>query len=357
VENKRYVAAGVLSVILVITTREHAYTHQMLRRQPGLDLHLISYDEILKRKRPFRGTHIFTDFERLPPWRVQQAAVLYRRLKSAGVRVLNDPARALGRFGLLRALHRAGINQFDAYRVDGLETVARWPVFLRLEGNHSEPLSRLLHNEAELEEAIGRAIDEGAPRNALVIIEYAAEPVRPGLYRKLSVFRVGDRLLGYTCVHDDKWLVKYGQPGIAPPELYEEEYSFVANNPFAAAVEPVFRLAGIEYGRIDFGLVGGRPQIYEINNNPYVELDPEPSPADMRNQSTALFKVNYIGAMAEIDTERRPSWKIKTSTLVRSVRLAPVRARTFLGQAKRRLKTAAGSATVDQPSKSLPDPA
>jgi hypothetical protein len=266
--------------------------------------------------------------------------------------VLNDPAQALGRFGLLRALHRKGINGFDAYRVDSLETPARWPVFLRLEGNHSAPVSGLLHNEAELEEAIERSLEGGAPRNALLIIEYAAETVRPGLFRKLSVFKVAGRLLGYTCVHDDHWLVKYGQPGIAPAELYDEEYSFVAHNPFAAAVEPAFQLAGIDYGRVDFGLVCGRPQIYEINSNPYVELDPEPSPIDMRNRSNALFTANYLQAMADIDTGRRPAWQVKSSAFVRSARMAPARARKALVTSYRGLTKSAGFSMAKPTSKS-----
>lgn len=344
---------GFVPLILIITTGEHAYTHRDLHRQSHLDLDVVSYDKVLKRKRrPYRATYIFTDFDRLPPWRVQQAALLYRSLKNAGVKVLNDPARALGRCGLLRALNRNEINGFDAYRVDSLEAPARWPVFLRLEGDHAAPISGLLHNKAELEQAIERSLEQGAPHNALLIIEYAAEPVRPGLFRKLSVFKVGDRLLGYTCVHDDNWLVKYGQPGIAPLELYDEEYSFVAHNPFAAAVEPAFRLAGIDYGRVDFGLVGGQPQIYEINSNPHVDLDPKTSPVDMRNQSNALFRENYLQAMADIDTGRRPAWQVKSSAFVRSARMAPSRARKALATSYHGLRNAAGLSMARPASKS-----
>jgi hypothetical protein len=150
------------------------------------------------------------------------------------------------------------------------------------------------------------------------------------------VFKVGERLLGYTCAHDDQWLVKYGQPGIAPAELYEEEYSFVADNPFGPAVAPVFELAEVEYGRIDFGLVGGRPQIYEINGNPHVELNPEPSPVDRRNQSYELFKANYLEAMAEIDIWHRPTWQVKSSLLVRSARSVPAQARKALATSYRK---------------------
>ena len=32
----------------------------------------------------------------------------------------------------------------------------------------------------------------------------------------------------------------------------------------------MFAIARIDYGRIDYGIVGGRPQVYEINTNPTV---------------------------------------------------------------------------------------
>ena len=233
---------------------------------------------------------------------MHQAALFYRELREEGITALNDPARALGRFGLLRALNRAGINQFDAYRADALETPQSWPVFLRLEGNHHSPVSELIYTQEELDAAFESSLMEGVPRSGLVIVEYAAEPVRPGLFRKLSVFRVGDRLIGYTCVHDDQWLVKYGKTGVATPELYEEEYDCVASNPFGEMLRPVFEMAGVDYGRVDFGLVGGRPQIYEINTNPNIELRPQPSPVQRRNESVELFRIKYLKAMQAIET-------------------------------------------------------
>ena len=61
---------------------------------------------------------------------------------------------------------------------------------------------------------------------------------------------------------------------------------------------------------IDFGLVGGKPQIYEINNNPFVDLSRKPEAASRRKESSALFRQNYLQAMADIvyrlATERSP---------------------------------------------------
>lgn len=290
-------------MILFLTTAKHRYTHESLRSKSGVRVRVLSYDEVQNQASnlPF-GTYVFTDVDRLALGDTVNAARYYRALREHGQKVLNDPARMRSRFGLLRALNRAGINEFDAYRAEDCEQPRRWPVFLRLEGTHNEPLSGLLKNRKELDRALEDNIKRGLPRSAILIIEYAAEPVAAGLFRKLSAFRVGDRILGYTCVHDDQWIVKYGKAAIATPEHYEEEYQFVAGSPYAEVLRPVFDLAGVEYGRVDFGLVGGRPQIYEINSNPHLKLDPEPSPVARRNDSTALFKGNFLAALAAIDT-------------------------------------------------------
>lgn len=292
-------------MILIVTTDKYRFTHAALRAESGIEARVISYDDIKEHARTLPiATYVFTDMDRLTPTELYQAAIYYRALREHGQKVLNDPARVLSRFGLLRALNRADINQFDAYRVEDLDEPRQWPVFLRIEGTHADPVSGLLHNREELDAAVKQNVQEGRARSLLLMIEYAAEPVRPGFFRKLSVFRVGDRLLGYTCVHDDQWIVKYGKPAIAPPELYEEEYEFVANSPYAEALRPVFEIAGVEYGRVDFGLVDGRPQIYEINSNPDMKLRPEPSPVPKRNESNALFRANYIAALQAIDTPR-----------------------------------------------------
>lgn len=290
-------------MILIVTTVHHGYTHKSVEAEDDLELRVISYSELFNYcgARPV-ATYVFTDFDRLAGFALDRAALLYRELRDQGSTVLNDPALALGRFGLLRALNRAGINMFDAYRVDSLEKPSSWPVFLRVEGDHGAPVSGLIDTQEELNSALESSLRDGVPRSMLVIVEYAAEPVRPGLFRKLSVFRIGDRLIGCTCVHDDQWLVKYGKPGIATPGLYEEEYAFIASNPFGERLRPVFDIAGVDYGRVDFGLVAGRPQIYEINTNPDIKLRPLPGDVQRRNDSVELFRDTYLEAIRAIDS-------------------------------------------------------
>ena len=95
--------------------------------------------------------------------------------------------------------------------------------------------------------------------------------------------------------------MKGGVIGIAKPNLYDDELRIVRDNSFRAAVEPAFALAEIEYGRIDFGLVGGSVQIYEINSNPTISLPTEhPSPA--RVESYRIYRQNFLAALIAIDS-------------------------------------------------------
>jgi hypothetical protein len=289
-------------LIIFVTTENHRYTHATLDRE-DIAAKVMSYGEMQQQasKLPV-ATYVFTDLDRLNNPQLHQVALYYRQLRELGLRVVTDPARVRSRFGLLRALNRAGINDFDAYRAEDLDKPKRWPVFIRAEGNHSAPASGLLHSQAELDAALDDCVRDGVPVAALLIIEYCAEPLENGLYRKLSVFRIADRLIGYTCVHDNQWLVKYGEPGIATPELYQEEHEFVTEHTFAEAMRPMFDMAGVEYGRVDFGMVGGRPQIYEINTNPDLKLRTKPSSVALRNDSNQRFRENFLEALRAIDT-------------------------------------------------------
>ena len=123
--------------------------------------------------------------------------------------------------------------------------------------------------------------------------------------------------------------------------------TFVETNPFGPAMLNVFNIAGIDYGRVDFGLVGGRPQIYEINSNPMVEPKPPASLMDRRNQSVALFRNNYLEAMEAIDTGRRPAWMRSTGSLVRSTRELPRRARRLAEGTYGKLKGVAARTSRD----------
>lgn len=289
-------------MIIFLTTAGHTYTHEALSRMAdGIPVRILAYPAVIAQPRLPLATYVFTDCDRLPVAGLMAAAALYRCLRAGGARVLNDPARIPSRFGLLRLLHERAVNGFNAYRYEERARPARWPVFLRTEGNHDAPVSDLLHSTEELDAAAERLVQAGTPLPLLLVVEYAAQPVQPGLFRKLSCYRIGDRCIAYSCVHEDQWLVKYGKTGIATPALYEDELRIAQDNPHGPAMHAVFEAAGVSYGRVDFGLVDGRPQVYEINTNPHIAF-PTEHPSPFRLQTYAVTKASYLAALAEIDT-------------------------------------------------------
>jgi hypothetical protein len=289
-------------VIVFVARIGHSYTLKALQAGDlGLTVRLINYRDLLEAKSLPRATYIFTDLDRIPLYWLRLAARIWRDLRDAGLRVLNDPARVLSRYGLLRRLHNAGFNGFNAYRVEDEVMPARWPAFLRCEGDHLGPVSDLVETPAAMRQAIDRAVADGMPLASLLIVEYAAEERIPGMFRKYGCFRVGAARFAHTCVDDGQWIAKIGRPDLTPPELYAEEHRIVRDDPWGAALAPAFDIAGVDYGRADFGLVGGRPQLYEINTNPDIVFEDE-HPVALRHRSYDLFRDNYLAALRAIDT-------------------------------------------------------
>src|SRR5689334_7931278 len=133
-------------MIVFVTTAPFAYTHEkVLGADPALRIEMWPYARLETTKVFPRATYILTDHDRLavPVGRWAHAAC--ERMRADGSIALNDPVRVLTRAGLLRALYLAGINGFNAYRVEERVRPERWPVFLRCEGDHLGPISGLLH--------------------------------------------------------------------------------------------------------------------------------------------------------------------------------------------------------------------
>lgn len=293
-------------MIVFLTSPKLEYTHrEVAANAPDFTVRLGSYRELLKQETTFQATYVFTDMDRLSLHHLHRVAIAYRLMKASGLAVLNDPARSPTRYGLLRKLHEAGINDFNAYRAEERVKPSRWPVFVRTEGNHDRPLTDLLPDWDAVRRALDDAIEQGIPAATLLIVEYAAEPVSEGLFRKLSSFRIGDRIVATTAVHEDTWLVKYGKKGIAGEALYDDELQIIRENRYADQIARAFEVAETEYGRADFGIVKGRPQIYEINTNPEIKFGSN-HPFPQRVESGRLSRANYFAALKAIDTDAPP---------------------------------------------------
>lgn len=282
----------------IITRWEFRKTTRTARSEcPGYR-HL-SYDQAFDRMRfPLDG-YIFTDLDRLSVFELELAAILYRKLRDGGARVLNDPAGVLLRFDLLKALHREGINDFNVYRPQYGEWPQRYPVFLRREAFHMGTLTEPLADESELKNALEETLRAGIPLRNTMAVEYASEPSEGGIYRKPSVYRIGDQYFRDTTVNQEHWSVKSGRLGIASDAFYAEERSGMDQVPHLDLIRRVFETARIEYGRVDIGYYKGRPQFYEINTNPNVSFARD-HPNPDRVASRQKFADNYKRAITAL---------------------------------------------------------
>lgn len=291
-------------MIRFLQTRAHAYTLRDVRRaKGGPRVGWLDYDRLFRARWIGRAGYVFTDLDRLGPADVDLAADLFLQLRRRGFGVWNNPAEVKFRLPMLRALHAAGLNDFNAYSADEFPADMRFPVFLRKTRDHRSPVSDLLPSREALDQAVAAAVAGGVPRAHLMAIEYAGEPVRPGVFRKLSAFRIGDAIVPHISVHDSAWLVKYGRLLENIEDLYVEERDLLRDNPFAEHLMKVFEIAGIEYGRADFGFFDGRIQVYEINTNPHVHAPADhPSPTRVANLRFAWEA--YLKAIRVFDTRR-----------------------------------------------------
>jgi hypothetical protein len=266
-----------------------------------------NYDQFLRKKEVPCGVYVFTDIERLTPWELRVVAEAYKVLvRDDRCRVLNNPARVMCRYELLRTLREEGINEFDVIRADERRWPERYPVFLRHEQDHGRPLSQgLLHNRQELAAALEKAQADGISLRGVLIVGYAAEAFDGALFRKFNTFRVGSEVFGHHVVVEDSWVVKYGKEGVKFPEEYKVfEQEFVKGNWNGDLLLRIFEIAGIEYGRADWGVVAGKMQVYEINTNPYVSGNPG-SANPTRRATLALSTKKLCESLAALENGTR----------------------------------------------------
>jgi len=300
-------------MICFLVSRGYAFTLAPLQRDANApEVTILTYDSALNETRLPKATYVFVDLDRLSSPDLVAAGHLFRRLASRGCRVLNDPTRVLTRLPLLQCLHRNGINAFNVYSLDEADASKQFPVFIRIADDHKGPLTDLILDQDTLECAIEALTEIGYPRSELMIVEYSAEPVRPGIFRKLSVFRVAERYLPHVCVHDVSWNIKAGRSGVAPPELYDEELEILQKNPYAERMKKVFEIARIDFGRVDFSFVNGRPCIYEINTNPTI-ASPSPHSFPQRVASMKVWWEGLLSALHAIDQLDEPGTQVDVS--------------------------------------------
>jgi hypothetical protein len=267
-------------------------------------IHLVPYEEVFAPGATLqlpRGLYIFTGLDiglgtRFPPSPMRRAAVeLHARLVElhGPSKVLNHPETPLRRYELLRALHACGINRFDACHPG--ERPRRYPVFLRHGPGTTYDEPELIYSEAGYDAALAR---EPAGHERLVI-EYCDTADANEVYRKYGAFVIGNEVIPRHLFFSRQWFVK--EPGLVAPEQVREELSYLETNPHAEALREACRIAHIEYGRVDYALLDGKPQIWEINHTPTLATPP-PAEIDLRKAVHQRFAELLAAALDRLET-------------------------------------------------------
>jgi hypothetical protein len=263
--------------MLCFVTRElHAYTIEKYLnsfREAGMAppafIRPLTYETLLALKRAPVGNYVFTDLDRLTSYEIDAVTEVARalRVREPQAAISNFPNRVLGRYTLLRRLYEAKLNSFNIWRLDEARTPDGYPVFIRREQDALGPETPLLHDEGEFRAAVAALQANGKGLTGRVAVQYRQRTDANGVYRKYGAFCFGGRIVPQHLFVSKDWLVKRSTMDLSP-EIVAEEESYVFDNPHADHLRKVFALAETDFGRVDYAVVDGRIEVFEINTNP-----------------------------------------------------------------------------------------
>lgn len=229
----------------------------------------MTYESFFLKKETLPGIYIFADMELLADAQRESLATIWEKLKNHKETILfNHPTRTFRRYQLLKQLKEMEINRFDVYRLAEDLSPLTFPVFLRQENDHQGRQSELIRDRNKLKNEIRRLQDAGVRSDDILITEFTGSPDADGLFRKYSAFFVNGEIIPRHVFFSKHWHVK--NPDIENEACLKEEFSYVQNNPHEKQLKTIFEIANVQYGRIDYGLCGGRLQVWEINTNPVI---------------------------------------------------------------------------------------
>lgn len=260
---------------LVTRPGDHTFRGNPILDDPRLRdrFEIVLYPDAFERRRWRGGSVVFADIDRLTPAAAMRASVLHGRLAAAGMRLLNHPTRTCRRYGFLRRLKRAGINRHDVFRVDELPQNLAYPVFLRSESEHDGSYTELLPDEAALRREIDRLVGLGTLPQHLLISEYCHTADADGVWRKATGYLVGGTIFQRYLFFGDHWQVKQPRTGNVASirdeaAMLAEEETYATTDTWVPLLREAARIGEVDFGRIDFDIGGGRPEIWECNTNP-----------------------------------------------------------------------------------------
>lgn len=254
--------------------------------------------------------HIFGGIDQLHPVERLALGEVYDALSSRQphVRLLNDPRKVLCRYDLLKRLHATGINQYNVWFARDASQVDAFPVFLRSNREHTGPLSGLLHTPDDILQAIRSMRLRGVDMDDLMIVQHVDAREDDGFVRKYAAFYVAGTVITSHVLAHEHWMVK-SEGSQRTMAAAEREGQFQNDDRFDVWIRRAFQEASIDYGRIDFGLVRGAPQLWEINMHPTVgrgrggQLKPTDAPSKALEAVRTTFHERLRSAFAALDDE------------------------------------------------------
>lgn len=228
----------------------------------------VKYEDVLDKQEWPRGVYLFTDSERMTSPQKSYATWLHDRMSEhpEAFRLLNHPVGHTSRFDLLRRLYVGGVNAFNVHRISDIDR-AQYPLFLRYEDRHIGSSTPLLRSRAEVDEWLMRMAAEGEELDRVIAVEFIDTADGAGHYRKYGAFRIGPHIVPRHMFVSTHWEVKIDTNNLSAFRR-REEYAYLRENASRDQVMQAFDAAGLEYGRIDFALLDGKLQVWEVNDNP-----------------------------------------------------------------------------------------
>ncbi|MEJ0090372.1 MAG: hypothetical protein WDM80_11595 [Limisphaerales bacterium] len=283
-------------------TRDHVDTANQFADSwaPELRTHIRTeaYENISFRKPLPGGVCIFMDFERLLPLEMSLARRLTAAVRALPEKyiVLNNPDHYIGRLRLLEVLHEQGINDFRAFRANMTPDDLRFPVFVRSEIDHNGPATPLLHSRDELKRVLASdAFQDPQLQKHLMVTEFCDCMEAGGTFRKYSVMNINGTLIPRHLFSSRDWVLKLQSAEFVDTDSVAKEEDFLRNFPHATQILEIFRLAGVDYGRIDYGVRNGRIQVWEINTNPtIVPVQEKIHPLRMADQAESARRIAAV---------------------------------------------------------------
>ena len=292
-------------MIVFVTTASHDYTLRSMLESHRTVLDggviILAYSEFLSWPKLPKGNYILTDLDRLNAATLNQVAQRCDAQDAAdsGMLRLNHPRCAMNRWQLSQALFEQGISQQQVRRADQSSQGLRYPVFIRSEIGHEGALTELLHTPAQLSVAIETLVaTPGLTAETLWVIEFRDVRNADGWYEKYSVFRVADTYFAHDYTVNHHWVNKGEADSEHSEQWVAADLAYRQSNPHVDLVRPVFELAGIEYGRIDYAFENDKLVVFEINMNPMIST-PETERPIWRASVEDLWQ-EYVQALRKL---------------------------------------------------------